>query len=101
MARPKPDRSGERRHIYLPPRYLDMADMIENLSGFVQICLDQAPDIMAFAILHKEDPKKFHHRKKMEDVLDEFNEEFPLDPLTQKRQGKWRDPSPRIPDSLY
>lgn len=101
MARPKPDRSGERRHVYLPPKYLDMADQIENLSGFLQICLDQAPDIMAWAILNRHDPKKYHPRKKMEEVVEEFNEKFPLNPLTQKRQGKWRDPSVKIPDTLY
>lgn len=73
---------------------------IENFSGFIQICMDQAPDIMAWAILNKHDPKKYHPRAKIEDVVGEFNEKFPLDPLTQKRQGTWQDPSQKILDAL-
>jgi hypothetical protein len=100
MPRPKPEVSGKRVGIYLPPQSLQIADQIENLSGFVQICLEQAPDIMAWAILNRADPKKYHARKKMDEVVEEYNEKFPLDPLTQKRQGKWQDPSQKLPDVL-
>lgn len=100
MPRPKPEVAGKRVHVYLPPHHLEIAGQIENLSGFLQICLDQASDIMAWAILNKADPKKYHARKKLNEVIDEYNEKFPLDPLTQKRQGKWQDPSQKIPDVL-
>lgn len=100
MGRPKPEAEGKRINVWVRPAHLARHAEIENFSAFIQICLEQAPDIMAFALLHKVDPKKYHYRAKMEDVIDEFNEAYPLDPLTQKRQGKWPTNSPKLPDVL-
>lgn len=98
MPKKKP---SNRVNIYIPTAMLPMARDIENFSAFVQICLEQAPDIMAFAILHDIDPKKYHHnRYKIENVVEKFNDKYPLDPLTQKRLGKWQASSPKIPDAL-
>ena len=93
--------------MYIPTKQLEIARQIENFSAFVQICIDQAPDIMAWAILNKSDPKKYHARKKLEDVIEDFNEEFPMDPdnpltkINKERQGTWQTSSPKIPDVLY
>lgn len=100
MPRPKPVAEGKRQHVWLPPAHLEIRQDIENFSAFVQICLEQAPDIMAWAILRDVDPKKYRPRKTMDEVKDEFNKKFPLDELTQKRQGKWQGPSQKIPDVL-
>lgn len=94
MPRKKPERDGKRTTVWIPARHLQIHKDIENFSGFIQICMEQAPDIMAWAILNKHDPKKYHPRKKIEDVVDDFNKEFPLDELTQKRQGTWPKNSP-------
>ena len=62
------------------------------------MALDDAIGIMTIALLRKADPKKYPHiDKKIEDVVPEFNEEFPLDELTAKRLGKtkWPKNSPR------
>lgn len=85
---------GKRVNIWIPGKQLAIAKQIENLSQFFQLSLDQAPGIMAWAILHDKHPEKYPlNTKKLEDVVDEFNEKYPLDPLTQKRQGKWQQPS--------
>lgn len=98
MAKKKP---SVRANVYIPETHLPIAREIENFSAFVQICLEQAEDIMAFAILHNIDPKKYHHnRYKLENTVEQFNEKYPLDPLTQKRQGKWQEPSAKLPDAL-
>jgi len=89
VARPKPDVSGKRVNVYIPPGLLEMHGLIENFSAFVQIALEQAPDIMAFAILHEKDPKKYHYRRTIDEVIDQFNEQYPQDELTQKRNGTW------------
>lgn len=73
---------------------------IDNLSNFFQIALDIAPDIMAWAMLKAHDPKKYYDLHKMEEVKDDFNEKYPLDPATAKRLGKWQEPSPKLPDAL-
>lgn len=103
MAR-KPN---NRVNIYIPTAQLQTAKEIENFSAFIQICLEQAPDIMAFAMLHKVDPQKYHHRRKLEEVIDEFNKAYPLDPknpltkINKQRQGIWQTNSPKLPDVLY
>lgn len=90
---------GKRINIWVPGRQLEVARQIENLSQFIQLALDQAPDIMAWAILHDRHPQKYPiKRKNMEDVVDIFNERYPLDPLTQKRQNKWHKLSPPKPE---
>lgn len=103
MPRPKTDVTGKRQHVYLPPKHLEIRQDIDNFSAFVQICLEQASDIMTYAILHDVDPKKYHHKRheeSAEEVIAKFNEKYPLDELTQKRLGTWHDPSQKIPDVL-
>ena len=90
---------GKRVNVWIPEKYLETAELIDNLSKFLQIALDQAPNIMAWAILEDIDPEKFKVRKKIDDVIDKYNKKYPLDPLTQKRTGKWPKASPPQPDS--
>lgn len=93
-----------RVNVYIRSDKLGIASQIENFSAFLDICLEQAPDIMAWAILNRADPKKYHARAKIEDVVGEFNEKFPMDPnnplteVTQKRQGVWPKNSPKKPE---
>lgn len=86
---------GKRVNIYLPPKQAKIAKEIDNLSNFVQIALDNAADIMAWAILSEYDPKKYNTGRKLEDVVDEFNAKNPPNPLTQKRNKKWPKNSPK------
>jgi hypothetical protein len=65
------------------------AVQIDNLSSFLQIALDNAADIMAWAILRDVRPQKYNTGRKIETVIDEFNEKYPQNELTQKRQGTW------------
>ena len=85
---PKPFKSGIRISVWIPPKQRQTAIEIENLSRFFQICLDRAPDIMAWAILREVRPEMYDSGRKLESVIDEFNKKNPLDPLTAKRLGK-------------
>ena len=72
---------------------------LENNSAFVQLCLDNAVDIMTWAILKKERPDLYKGTgdgKTPEEVIPQFNKYYPLDPLTAKRIGKetWPQNSP-------
>lgn len=98
MPRLKYKKASKRTHIYIPDRQMKTAVQIENLSKFVQIALDNAADIMAWAILRGYDPTKYNTGRKIEDVVDEFNEKYPLNDLTLKRQGKWPKNSVTKPD---
>lgn len=91
---------GKRVHLWIPGRQLKVASQIDNVSKFMQICLDNAPDIMAWAILNDVDPDTYHATNKMEDVVDKFNEKYPQNELTQKRNGTWHELSPKLPDLL-
>lgn len=91
---------GKRVNVYIPGPQREVAVQIENLSAFIQIALDSAPDIMAWALLHDINPKVYDTGRKLETVIDEFNEKYPLDPLTQKRQGKWHKHSQKLPSAL-
>jgi hypothetical protein len=96
--------NGRRVNIYLPPKQEEVADQIENLSNFIQICLNMASDIMAWDILHNMDPEKYtvKHKKPIEEIFSEFNEKNPLDPLTKRRlqRKEWRQNSQKIPEIL-
>lgn len=89
---------GKRVNVWIPERQLKTAVQIENLSNFLQIALDIAPDIMAWAILRDVDPKKYNTGRQLEDVLDDFNKKYPQNELTQKRQGTWPNNSPKKPE---
>lgn len=79
--------AGHRIQIYLRGPQLKTARQIDNYSAFVQICTDNAADIMAWAMLNNVDPKKYKtNRYKLKDVLPEFNQKYPPDPLTAKRK---------------
>lgn len=97
-----------RINAYIPTALLPVARDIENFSAFIQICLEQAPDIMAFAMLHDIDPKKYHHnRYNMDNVVEKFNEKYPMDPknpltkVNKQRQGTWQTNSQKLPDVLF
>lgn len=91
---------GKRVNVYIPGKQMETAVQIDNLSKFFQICLDNAADIMAWAILNNVDPEKYKPFKELDDVVDDFNRRYPLDPLTQKRLKKWPKNSPKLPDVL-
>ena len=93
-------KEAKRVNVYLHPPQLEVADQIANYSRFVQIATDNAASIMAWAILKGVNPKQYHDTKELSEVIDEFNEKYPADPLTQKRQGKWQPNSPKLPDVL-
>lgn len=94
MPRLKYKKKGKRVNVWIPERQLKVAAQIDNLSAFLQISLDAAADIMTWAILKDVDPKKYNTGRKLEDVVDSFNEKYPQDPLTQKRNGTWPKNSP-------
>jgi hypothetical protein len=82
---------GERVNVWIPKRHIKLWNELENKSAFVQIALDDAIGIMTWALLRKRNPEKYKRpidSHKVEEVMPTFNEEFPLDPLTNKRLGK-------------
>jgi len=93
---------GKRINVWVPGEQLKEAEQIENVSRFFQICLDNAGDIMTWAILRSIEPQKYHPLHEFDDVIDDFNKKYPLDPLTAKRLGKnkWPTPSQKLPDVL-
>lgn len=86
---------GKRINIYLKGHHLRTAKQIENLSAFVQLALEIAPDIMAWDILNREAGGALDTGRKLETEVDKFNENHPLDPLTAKRKNpEWQKNSP-------
>ena len=94
MPRLKYKKKGKRVNLWIPSHQMKTAAQIDNLSNFFQIALDNAADIMAWAILRDVQPQKYNTGRKVEAVIDEFNEKYPQNELTQKRQGTWRKNSP-------
>ncbi len=94
MPRLKYKKKGKRVNLWIPDKQMEMAAQIDNLSSFLQIALDNAVDIMAWAILRDIQPQKYNTGRKLEDVIDNFNEKYPQNELTQKRTGKWPKNSP-------
>lgn len=89
---------GKRVNVWIPEKQLKTAVQIENLSNFIQIALDNAADIMAWAILRNADPKVYKENHKLEDVIEPFNEKYPQNELTQKRTAEWPKNSPQKPE---
>lgn len=90
---------GRRVNVWIPERHLALWDELENKSQFVQIALDDATGLMAFAII--KEAKGIVRPKPTQEQIGEFNEKFPLDPLTAKRLGKekqWPKNSPKKPE---
>lgn len=83
----------KRVNIYLRKPQLEVKNQIENYSAFVQIATDNAADIMAWALLRKIDPKKYHSLHKLPEVIDDFNKKYPKD-------QPWPKPSAKLPDLL-
>lgn len=79
--------AGRRVNVWLPEKQLKVWDQIENKSSFVQAALDDAAGIMAFAVLKRE--RALQERISVDDIIGEYNEKFPLDPLTKQRLKKW------------
>lgn len=98
MPRLKYKKKGKRVNLWIPDRQMKTAVQIDNLSAFFQLALDAASDIMAWAILQKEDPEKYDTKRQLEDYIDEFNEKYPQNELTQKRTGEWHKNSPKKPE---
>ena len=100
MATLVSSKKAKRVNVYVLGKHVEIINQIENLSAFVQIALEQAPDIMAFAILKGIDPKKYDTGRTLDEVIDEFNEKYPQNELTQKRLGTYgKHPLPRDTDS--
>lgn len=100
MPRLKYKKKGKRVNIWIPHAQLKTASQIENLSKFFQICIDTAPDIMTWAMLHDINPKVYPKTTKTmtKELVDEYNDKYPLDELTLKRQGKWPRNSQNKPE---
>lgn len=89
MPRLKYKKKGKRVNIWIPEKQLKIAADIDNLSSFVQLALDQAPSIMAWAILKQKYPEKYYENKKFEDHIDAFNDIYPKNELTKLRDPEW------------
>lgn len=103
MPRLKYKKKGKRVNIWIPDRQMQRAKDIDNLSNFIQIALDNAIDIMTWALLKKYDPKKYNivRQETDEEIFDEFNKNYPTNELTAKRLNKeWHKPSQKLPDVL-
>lgn len=98
MPRLKYKKKGKRVCLWIPHRQMETAIQIENLSKFLQIALDNAADIMAWAILKEYDPQKYNTGKEFGKVIDKYNDRYPQNELTAKRQGKWPKNSVKKPE---
>jgi hypothetical protein len=92
--------AGVRKNIYYLGRQHKIVNQIDNFSEFIQIAIDMAADIMAWAMLKDIDPKKYNTGRKLEDHIDAFNAAHPQNKLTQRRTGKWPKRSANIQDLL-
>lgn len=91
MPRKKVYTEGIRVNIWIPKKHRKMWDMIENKSAFVQLCLGDSVGIMTWGILHKRDPDTYTRpvdKNPPPNIVQDFNEAFPLDPMTKKRIQK-------------
>ncbi len=86
---------GKRVNLYLPKKHQKIAKDIDNLSGFLQMALEQAAAIMAFDIIKK--AKGIEQAPPTQEQYDRFNADHPLDPLTAKRKNKWPNTPPSQP----
>jgi hypothetical protein len=81
--------TGKRVSVSLLERHLKIWNDLENKSEFVQLCLENAVDIMTWDILKKEDPETFHiEQPPIEEVIPHYNDKHPLNKLTAQRLGK-------------
>jgi len=104
MPRRRVYTEGTRVNVWIPKQYRKTWDSIENRSQFIQLCLDDCIGIMTWAILKKSDPEKYTRpidKNPPPNLTDDFNKEFPLDPMTKKRiqrkkTNTWKDTSPGL-----
>lgn len=95
MPRKTKSYQGKRISVWLPPESRKVAEQIDNLSGFFQLALKIAPDIMAWDILNEEAGGTLDTGRRLENEIETFNERHPLDPLTAKRKNpEWQKNSP-------
>ena len=99
MPRLKYKKKGKRVNVWIPNDQMKTAVQIDNLSNFFQLALSQAADIMAWAILKDQDPVKYDTGRQIEDVKDAYNEKYPQNELTQKRNGTWHKNSQSAPEA--
>lgn len=78
-------KKGRRVNVWLNGESDKIARDIDNLSGFLQMALRQASSIMAFDIILRERNLP-HPPAPTPEAVAEFNENHPLDGLTQKRK---------------
>lgn len=99
MPRLKNYGPGRRVSVWIPEKHLKLWDQLENKSKFVSLCLEEAIGIMTFYNLKKLEPGKYDRVKQppLEEVLPEFNANYPLDELTKKRK-KCHENSPPKPE---
>lgn len=84
-------KEGIRVNVWIPKEYRERWHELENNSKFVQLCLDEMVGIMTWSILKASDPPKYHRPQddvNPLEVIPEFNEKFPLDPMTKRRMEK-------------
>lgn len=93
--------NGRRVNIWLSGESLEVWEQLENRSAFVRMALQDAVGIMTWAILKQKEPEKYKIKERpIEEVVEEFNDTFPTDPLTAKRLGRetWQKNSPNKPE---
>lgn len=88
---------GKRVSVWLPHESFKMWGMLDNKSKFLQLALRDAIGIMAMDILRHRRPDLYTSPEKLEDVLEPYNEQNPLNELTKKRQ-KCNENSPNKPE---
>lgn len=80
-----------------PRRQKKILKEIENKSQFFQLALDDAAGLMSWALIKKQQKLK-EPDKLTPELIAEYNDAFPVDELTAKRQNKWPRNSPKKPE---
>lgn len=88
MKQHKYDGGGRRVTLWLPEVALKVYDQLENKSAFLQLALKDAVGIMQWAIMKEREPQTYKDTDvKFEDIIGPYNEAFPVDELTEKRNN--------------
>ncbi len=93
---PPPEGQGHNVHVYLTPDVLKMYRSLENRSRFFQTALREAVGVMQWAVMKERKPDTYYDTilpdtPQFENLLTQYNQAFPLDPLTKARQKKKED----------
>ena len=84
---PEPE-AGKKVTVYLDSKSLKIYQQLENKSAFFQLALHEAVGVIQWALMKKAQPEKYYDTGNVEELIPQFNETYPLDPLTQKRKEK-------------